>query len=251
MGATYGFQLGRHCGLWMYNFRHRNDDDVSSHGEGRETDDLCITESQVSSEKGVEMPADEGVELVDDDNVLSQPVPSHLHKVPLFLTAVTLLVGFIVGDVVNGIEFYKGMALLWVLSPLGSLLRWRLSNLNIHRRGRVFTNSPDWIPWGTLFANLLATVLSACMEGLDSRYFSGANPTSTNKWIDAMLFALKTGVAGSLSTVSTMVKESVMLSENNPGKAQGHYYSTLTCVSCCLLGLLVYATTIRINTKLD
>ena len=88
------------------------------------------------------------------------------------------------------------------------------------------------------------------MEGLNNRHFSGANPTLKNQWVDAILFALKTGVAGSLSTVSTMVKESVLLSEDHPGKALGHYYSTLTCVSGCLLGLLVYVTTIRINSEM-
>ena len=248
MGAMYGFQFGRQCGEWMYNFRHKDVEEVNaSHGEKIEIDELSSSESQASLIEGVEL-VDEGVELVDDDNGNLKPVPSHLHKIPLFLTAVALLVAFVIGDVVNGIEFYKGMTLLWILSPVGSLLRWRLSNLNMKRRGRITTNSPDWIPWGTFFANMLATLIAACMEGLNSRYFSGADPTSTNKWVDAMIFALKTGVAGSLSTVSTMVKESVLLSENHVGMAKGHYYSIITCLSGCLLGLMVYSTTIRINT---
>ncbi len=242
MGASYGFQLGRDCGLWMYNYRHRNDEkeDASSPRDGASADG--IFESQQSSLNG-DLVLDEGVELVDDDKVLLKPEPSHLHKIPLFLTAIVILVGFVIGDIVNGIEFYKSMTLLWVLSPVGSLLRWKLSSLN----KKKITNSLDWIPWGTLTANLLASVLSACMEGLSNRYFGGDNPASKNQWVDAMLFALKTGVAGSLSTVSTMVKESVHLSEDNPGLARGHYYSMLTCVSCCLLGLAVYSATIRIN----
>ena len=229
MGASYGFQLGRDCGLWMYNYRHRNDnkDDVSSPRDGASVDD--IVESQQSSLNG-DLVLDEGVELVDDDKVLLKPEASHLHKIPLFLTALVILVAFVIGDVVNGIEFYKSMTLLWVLSPVGSLLRWKLSSLN----KKKITNSLDWIPWGTLTANLLASVLSSCMEGLSNRYFGGDNPASKNQWVDAMLFALKTGVAGSLSTVSTVVKESVHLSEDHPGLAHGHYYSVLTCVSCCL-----------------
>jgi fluoride ion exporter CrcB/FEX len=249
MGASYGFDLGRQCGLWMYNYKHRDEEEVTSHRERGDVDDSCISESQDSLHNGVALP-DEGVELVDDDNVTLQPVPSHLHKIPLFLTAVALLLAFIIGDVVNGIEFYKGMTLLWILSPVGSLLRWRLSNLNMKKKRRFKTNSLDWIPWGTLFANLIATVISACMEGLNNRYFSGANTTSTNRWVNATLFALKTGVAGSLSTVSTMVKESVLLTEDHPGKAKGHYYSILTCVSCCLFGLMMYSTTIRIHSEI-
>ena len=246
MGATYGFQLGRECGLWMYNYRHRNDDGASSDGEDKDMDEGCAIESQASLPNRFAS-SDEGIELVDDDNVTLKPVPSHLHKIPLFLTALAVLVAFIIGDVVNGVEFYKGMTLLWILSPIGSLLRWRLSNLNMKKEGRIISSSADWIPWGTIFANLIATAISACMEGLNDRYFRGANPTSRNQWFDAMLFALKTGVAGSLSTVSTMVKESVLLSDDHPGKAQGHYYSMFTCFSGCLLGLIVYATTTRLN----
>lgn len=244
MGATYGFELGRQCGLWMYNYRHRDDDEMSMRNKMGDIEGSCFGDFQTTSQNPTELPG-EGVELVDDDNVTLQPVPSHLHKVPLFLVAVAVLVAFIIGNVVDGSEFYKSMILLWILSPVGSLLRWRLSNLNMKKR--ICTNSPDWIPWGTLFANLFATVISACMEGLKNRYFFGANPESKDQWIYAILFALTTGVAGSLSTVSTMVKESVLLSEDQPGKAQGHCYSMFTCVSGCLLGLLVYAVTIRMN----
>ena len=238
MGASYGFQLGRDCGLWMYNFRHRNDDQeqASSPRDGANVDN--IIRSQLSQDSDLLL--GEGVELVDDDIVL-EPDPSHLHKIPLFLTAVVILVAFVIGDKVNGIEFYKGMTLLWVLSPVGSLLRWKLSDLN----KKKISKSMDWIPWGTLIANLLATLLSACMEGLINRYFGGDNPSSTNQWVVGMLFALKTGVAGSLSTVSTMVKESTHLTEDHPGLAHGHYYSMLTCIPCCLLGLAVYSATIR------
>lgn len=235
--ATHGFQFGRHCGMWMHNFRHRKSstEENSSLGNEVEEDELSFSESQMSIH--------EGVELVDDNNVELKPVPSHLHKVPLFMTAVALLIGFFVGDVRGGNEFYTGMILLWILSPVGSLLRWRLSNLNNKKtKEGVVTISPHWVPWGTLLANMLATVLSACMEGLHDRYFSGANATSSiqNKWVDATVFALKTGVAGSLSTVSTMVKESVTLSEKHPGTARGHYYLSITCISACLLGVVTF-----------
>jgi len=242
MGALHGFFFGRKCGMWMYNFRHRNSNNEgsASRGDNIEMDDASSSESLAS--------IDEGVELVDDDNVKLQPVPSHLHKIPLFMMAVALLIGFVIGDVVSDIEFYKGMILVWVLSPVGSLLRWRLSNLNVQNKDGRINIRTSWIPWGTFTANMFATIIAACMEGLNDRYLSGSRPTSTTtKWVDSMIFALKTGVAGSLSTVSTLVKESVHLSEKYSGTAKGHYYFSMTCLSGCLLGLLVYATTIRIN----
>jgi len=111
MGASYGFNLGRQCGLWMYNYKHRDEEETSSHRESSDVVDSYISESEDYLENVVALP-DEGVELVDDDKVTSQPVPSHLHKIPLFLTAIALLVAFIIGYVVNGIEFYKGMILV-------------------------------------------------------------------------------------------------------------------------------------------
>ena len=218
MGASYGFQFGRQCNLWMYNYRHKDDGEVSSNND-------------------IPQQNEEGDQL--------QAVPSHPHKIPLVVAAVALLIAFIAGDAVSGIEFYRGMILLWILSPLGALCRWKLSDLN--KKKGVIKHAPDWIPWGTFSANFIATILSACIEGLYHRYFYGADPTLANEWVAALLFALKTGVAGSLSTVSTMVKESTLLAEANPDKAHGHLYSILTCVTCCLMGLAVYSTTIRVN----
>ncbi|MGK3735431.1 MAG: fluoride ion exporter CrcB/FEX [Bacillariaceae sp.] len=239
MGAICGFQFGRQCGLWMHNFKHRNEEEV---------DTLHLEESQTVELHSEQQAAlHQGIELVDDSNVNLKPVPSHLHKIPLFLAAVCLLVAFIIGDAVNNIEFYRGMTLLWILSPVGSLLRWRLSNLNIRKEGEINTNTPSWIPWGTFGANMTATVIAAFIEGLYSRYFYGADQTSTNKWVIAIFFALKTGVAGSLSTVSTMIKECVYLSEKHAGMAKAHYYTCFTCICGCVLGLIVYASTIRIN----
>jgi len=239
MGAICGFQFGRQCGLWMHNLKHKNEEDVNiSPVEDLQTDEL-YSEQQASTHQGVE--------LVDDDNVKLKPVASHLHKIPLFLTALGLLVAFIIGYVVNDIGFYRGMTLVWILSPVGSLLRWKLSNLNIIIEGGLTTSTQHWIPWGTFGANMLATIIAACIEGLVNRFSSGADPTSTNKWVVAILFALKTGVAGSLSTVSTMIKECVILSEKHAGLAKAHYYSILTCVCGCVLGLVVYTSTIRIN----
>merc|ERR1712023_478912 len=156
------------------------------------------------------------------------------------------------GDVYGGIEYYRGMTLLWILSPVGSLLRWKLSDLN-----GIAAVGKSWIPWGTFIANMIAVVMAALIVGFDDRYFGGGVgedlPTSSSstgttmtKWVNAILFALKTGVAGSLSTVSTMVKETTLLTESHAGMAKAHYYSSLTCLCGCLLGLCVYAATIRI-----
>ena len=246
MGAYQGFQFGRTCGLWIHNFRHRNEEEtpaIPQHVEETQS----IEEPQPSTQHGVE--------LVHEDGTSSEPVPSHLHKIPLLLTAVGLLVAFVIGFVVSGIEFYRGMTFVWILSPVGSLLRWKLSTFNIRKKktGRITTiSTPHWIPWGTFAANMIATIMAASIEAIMDRFLFGNKDdiitTTTNTWILAILFALKTGVAGSLSTVSTMVKECAVLSEQYPGLPKPHLYSLLTCCSGCVLGLTVYSFIIRINT---
>ena len=54
------------------------------------------------------------------------------------------------------------------------------------------------------------------------------------------VFALKTGLAGSLSTVSTLVVEVAALMQSVPQHAWGYYYLFLTLVSGCILGIIFY-----------
>jgi fluoride ion exporter CrcB/FEX len=240
MGATCGFQFGRQCGLWMYNLRHAGQDEVDYDEEDVELN----APSQSFIEPGTH--SHQGVELVDDDEVKVKPIPNHLHKIPLFLAAAGFLAAFIVGNVVQDIQFYRAMTQLWFLSPAGSLLRWKLSELNL-RNGEFWCfNLPHWVPWGTFAANMLAAVTAALLTGIDDRYFSSTDPVESN-WILGLLFALSSGFAGSLSTVSTMIKETVLLSEAHVGYAKAHYYAVGTCFTGMLLGLTVYSITVRIH----
>jgi len=241
MGATCGFHFGRQCGLWMYNLRHSeegNRDTITTVEDEMEGAMPLYREPRTHSHYGIE--------LVDDDEVKLKPVPSHLHKIPLFLAAIALLVGFLIGDIVQGIQFYRGMTLLWCLSPIGSLLRWRLSGLNT-KEGKLWCITlPAWVPWGTFCANVLGSTIGACLTGLNDRYFSEADPMERN-WVRGLIFALNIGFSGSLSTVSTMIKETVILSEQHPGLAKPHYYAIGSCCCTMFLGLVIYATTVRIG----
>jgi fluoride ion exporter CrcB/FEX len=64
-------------------------------------------------------------------------------------------------------------------------------------------------------------------------------------WWNAVLFALATGFGGSLSTVSSMVKEIVSLAEATPIRAHG--YAILTFGSAMIISLIIYSATIRIE----
>jgi len=54
-----------------------------------------------------------------------------------------------------------------------------------------------------------------------------------------MCWGVKSGFAGNLSTVSSFVKEIIILSEKNEVGA-AYLYATGSAIICCLVGLLVY-----------
>lgn len=251
MGAYCAFQFGRQTGLWMYNIKHSGEGELAQLSWEDEMERAAhYAETRIAA-------AQQGVELVDDVEVdARKPVPNHLHKIPLFLAATGLLVGFVIAGFKNDISYYKGMTLLWFASPVGSLLRWRLSMLNSGTGKGFFPNRlPTWVPWGTLCANVGAAMIGDIMTGLDDRFFSSSSEvgpsseiTFKDEWIVALLFAINSGLAGSLSTVSTMIKEAVDLMERHVGEAKAHYYVCGTCLFSMLLGLSLYAATVRINT---
>jgi fluoride exporter len=247
MGATCGFQFGRQCGLWMHNLRHSGEEEEEEEEVVASDEEQLFDENVTPLYRKSKEHNHHGIELVDDDEVKLKPVPNHLHKIPLFLVAAGFLAAFLVGNIVQDIQFYRGMTLLWFVAPLGSLLRWRLSGFNLSD-GEVFCfHLPKWVPWGTFMANTLAAFIAALGTGIEDRYFSGSDPTKSS-WSLGLSFAIISGFAGNLSTVSTMIKETVVLSEQNVGVAKAHYYAVGTCLCGMLLGIAVYSTTVRINT---
>lgn len=140
---------------------------------------------------------------------------------------------------------YLAQYLSALLSPFGTFTRWYLSRLNgkgiggcrISRscRGNT-TGTPrcEWLPVGTLLANLVAAVISALMQAL--LLVSNGD----NKLAVAFMNAIKAGYAGSLSTVSTFVAETVGLFTALPRHNWGYYYSFGTMVLSLILGAVVY-----------
>ena len=95
----------------------------------------------------------------------------------------------------NGAGFWRRFCASVLLAPIGALLRWQLSALN---------PSDDlcrWFPRGTFIANMLACAISFLSQGIDTRW------NSIHPRYIVLLVALRTGLAGSLSTVSTWVVE--------------------------------------------
>lgn len=145
---------------------------------------------------------------------------------PLLLS-VLLTAAFVYGDAVQGIPFYRQMWMSLLFAPLGALLRWKLSSFNTEQ-----------FPRGTLAANLLAASLYALLEALDARSLVVGNIDDA-AWTRTVWMAAEVAFCGSLSTVSSFVKEIVA---QGP---KGHVYSFCTIASAMLLGLAIYSPIVR------
>ena len=152
-----------------------------------------------------------------------------------FLILIFLLTAFAVADGVMNIPFYRALWLNAVMTPAGALARWQLSKWN--GRGSLFGRL-KWIPWGTFICNLVACVVSALLLGIGSQYH--ADSQSDRVWAAAIIGAIRSGFAGSLSTVSTFVKEIVDLKRNYQDHAKCYYYALTTIIASWCLSWIVY-----------
>ena len=99
----------------------------------------------------------------------------------------------------------------------------------------------SWVPIGTLSANLLGSIISILFTALLDKEI-----VKDSGWTEALFFALISGLAGSLSTVSSMVKEIAFLNDDHMDQMRGQRYACLTCVTASLLGLIIYMPVIRL-----
>mmetsp|Transcript_25687 Transcript_25687/g.34074 ORF Transcript_25687/g.34074 Transcript_25687/m.34074 type:complete len:423 (+) Transcript_25687:729-1997(+) len=167
----------------------------------------------------------------------------YLENLP-FLIVAGLFLFYILSDTLSNIAFYRFMWLSSLLTPPGAILRWKLSKLN----GTIFQHSRKWkwVPYGTLMANVLGSLVSiSCVATYQHVVVNGSGSYSKDGWLAVFLKAMQVGFAGSLSTVSTFVKEIVDISKKYPSHAKSCYYGIGTIVCCCLLGLSIYSPIVR------
>ena len=146
---------------------------------------------------------------------------------------VTFLLLFVLDEAEGTTASRRGEWLAVVLAPLGCLLRWRLATLNYSLAGRW-----RFLPAGTLAANLGGCALTFAVAAVLER----RPPSSV--WGAAVAKALQVGVAGSLSTVSTLSAEVTAQLRRAPADARGYVYLGLTWLSAQAIGVLVYGSAV-------
>jgi len=138
----------------------------------------------------------------------------------------------------NGGEYFTLYRTLWVtalFAPPGALIRWKLSIMN----GKV-AEPFAWLPIGTVCANVLASTISALTLAIEVIIADSASKENLY-----LLAAVKTGFAGSLSTVSTFVAEVHSLNTKYPHRAVGFVYAFGSLFLACIIGLMIYIPAVK------
>jgi fluoride ion exporter CrcB/FEX len=233
MAAVASFRFGRQVSSWLQLFRNpvRHDSDES---EG---------EMEEGQAHGTAVASGNHKATLSNEARFDGCLRSTFRPKPFaFLVVGGLLSAYLVGDQIFGILFYRKMFLVTILTPPGVLLRWNLAKWNSrtasHRVGRFI-----WVPLGTFTANIIGSFISILFTALLDRYFSDGS--GENLWVVAFLEAVGTGFAGSLSTVSSMVKEYVLLTEQYPNHAKPYFYVFGTLSVATLMSICIYTPIVR------
>jgi len=150
-----------------------------------------------------------------------------------------LILGLLIAGLVMGVIFIDGVSsyavtyrqtlFVVLFAPFGAVLRWQLGRLN-----GCFTGGLAWLPFGTLFANLLGSIVSIAMVCLEL-----VMPWD-GFWQVAALRATKVGFAGSLTTVSTFVAETNGFMNHPRTQDLAYKYMTTTLFTACVLASFTY-----------
>ena len=147
-----------------------------------------------------------------------------------FLVVMALILGFAYGDV-SGYLFYRRLWMTCLCTPVGAVLRSQLKQW-------LPANAKKSLQYGTLTANVLGAALSILLEVVLVRYLADDD----DSWLAVFVWACKVGFAGSLSTVSTLVKELVGLETQHDRIS----YGVVTLVTAMSVGLAIYSPLVRV-----
>jgi CrcB protein len=163
-----------------------------------------------------------------------------VYTVTPFLLAALLVGIFVYAGHAEDIAFYRKMWLSAVLAPFGAVFRWWLIQFN---DSKGFWKSFEFIPWGTLAANLIGCIVSILAEVLNTKYFilDEVSNTRHGSLLPVLLPAIAAGFSGSLSTVSTFVTELVVMKST----ARSYIYGAGTVVTAMVISLVLYCPIIR------
>ena len=178
-----------------------------------ETDDLSVA----------------GDSMADETASLFMHIGGSILSFASLTGVVALVLLFAYGDASGNYIFYRRMWMTCLFTPMGAVLRSQL---------KLWLPASNTVQWGTLTANVLGAIVSILLEVVLIRYLS---EDQVDSWLGHLIWALKVGFAGSLSTVSTFVKELVALER----LLDRHVYGIVTLVIAMSVSLAIYSPLVR------
>ena len=113
-----------------------------------------------------------------------------------------------------------------LFAPFGCISRWLLAKLNYSSRSERF----KWVPMGTLAANWTGAVINYVLAAITIR-------VSLDYWGSLVIGAIQDGFCGCLTTVSTLVAETMTFADLLPFSTRVYVYAAATFVGGFVLGL--------------
>jgi fluoride ion exporter CrcB/FEX len=156
------------------------------------------------------------------------PVAGVLVWFTIFLSCMGLL--FFIEEE-DAIVTYRTMSFSMLLAPVGALARWRMSWLN----GTL--QNYAWFPLGTFAANFAGSVVSIAALAIEFHLASTYRHPSF--WTVGTLRALRIGIAGCLTTVSTFVVEVHTLMQHQQSDL-AYLYIWISLGASCAVSTLIY-----------
>ena len=130
----------------------------------------------------------------------------------------------------DGHPVRRGVWAAVLVSPVGALVRWGLSPLNYSLPGRA-----RFLPTGTLAANMAGCALTYAVAAA-----LAVSPPAPGSAASIVAAALQLGVAGALSTVSTLAAELTAMLRTAPAHVGGYAYGAVSWAGAQVLGVAIY-----------
>ena len=154
--------------------------------------------------------------------------------VVLLLAATTA--GLLVGTIVEPGRSHRREWFALLVAPAGAILRWHLCS-----RYNGSMASWKWFPAGTFVSNLSASCISAACAAVILHFCIADGARGTGDYlVDVFAGGLSTGVAGSLSTVSTLAGEIRKMLVEYPRNSKAFVYAAATLAASFFAALGIY-----------
>jgi len=222
--ALFGYVIGMHCGYMSLKFGQHVSMCIYHYFH-------CVDQQQqvniIHLQEEID-PQNNDKKQKEKDSKNNNRIIEIFHLLAPYMVVISILTYFTITN-------NRSLWLSSLAAPIGAIIRWRLS-VSFNKQ-----SNNTWIPYhGTFTANIVGSILSIIATSF--LIVSSSSPTGATDVTQDILLAIKSGLAGSLSTVSTFIDEyDNLLSKHNKNNFMNAYkYVYGTIMTACIMSIFVY-----------